>query len=319
MLNDKGTLEQVAATAAILGLEQYVVEKDLYVTHAIALMSKIDNPYFQIIFQGGTCLAKAHRIIQRMSEDCDFRLSTKPGASFPSKEAKRKALREFRHNIVEALQKGEFEIAGEELRIRNEGQFMSVRARYSAEFIPAKTLKPFLALEFFLGTVKLTTHKKDVTTLVQQTLGDAVNHASVNINCISIEETAAEKWVALTRRVATSTHNKRYRDPNLVRHMYDLYKINHQGYFNDDMQRIVADIIETDRQQFKNHNEAYFLNPAAEIERALVELNESNFWKDHWDSFMDAMVFDSNTPTYNDAMLNLSSLRLNMLKTTEIV
>ena len=75
-LQDRSLLEElISITAERLGLsEPYVIEKDLYVTLAIAALMQVNNPYFKLIFQGGTALAKAHRIVQRMSEDCDFRI-----------------------------------------------------------------------------------------------------------------------------------------------------------------------------------------------------------------------------------------------------
>jgi predicted nucleotidyltransferase component of viral defense system len=73
MHDEVKTLKQIEATRAILGLPSYIVEKDLYVTQAISIVTKIKHEHFDLVFQGGTSLAKAHRIVKRMSEDCDFR------------------------------------------------------------------------------------------------------------------------------------------------------------------------------------------------------------------------------------------------------
>jgi hypothetical protein len=102
--------------------------------------------------------------------------------------------------------------------VRNEGQFMAVPIKYNALFPVSETLKPYLALEFFLNTVKLPFVEREVTTLIHKILGDKVNQPTHIINAMAVTETAAEKWVALTRRVATSTHRAHYLDTNLVRH-----------------------------------------------------------------------------------------------------
>ena len=137
-------------------------------------------------------------------------------------------------------------------------------------------LKPYLSVEFFLNTVKLPTHSQPITTLIQQTLGETVRHPVVKINCVSPLETAAEKWVALTRRIATMDYRAYYQDANLVRHLYDLYRIEQSGYFFDErMANLVAIIVEADRQQYKNHNPAYFANPSQEIRRALQALKDN--------------------------------------------
>lgn len=85
-----------------------------------------------------------------------------------------------------------------------------------------------------MGEVRIIPQNKIVTTLIKQTLGDKVDHAEFSVSSVAIIETAAEKWVGLTRRVATSTHRKHYQDANLVRHLYDLYRINKLGYFTDE-------------------------------------------------------------------------------------
>ena len=77
MQNNRNFHEQIIAVNEITGLSQFVIEKDLFVTKAIALVCGISNDIYDLVFQGGTSLAKAHRIIERMSEDCDFRIRLK--------------------------------------------------------------------------------------------------------------------------------------------------------------------------------------------------------------------------------------------------
>lgn len=104
--------ELISITSERLKLPQpYVIEKDYYLTQAISLVTQIENEAFELVFQGGTCLAKAHRIIKRMSEDCDFRIRMKSSASLMSKETKRKTLRLFRREIVSTLHNNGFIIS----------------------------------------------------------------------------------------------------------------------------------------------------------------------------------------------------------------
>ena len=118
-------------------------------------------------------------------------------------------------------------------------------------------------------------------------------------------ETAAEKWVGLTRRVATSRHRRHYRDANLVRHLYDLYKINELGYFTDAFNTLVPRIVLDDRAHYKNHNNDYYRDPVSEIKRSVDELAHSNEWRDHWDQFVDTMVFAKQKPSYQVVLNNL--------------
>ncbi len=217
------TLKEIKALSEHLGLDEYVIEKDLYITKAIAIVTEISHDLYDLIFQGGTSLTKAHRIIERMSEDCDFKIRFKEPEKALSKEYRRKALRVFRHELVKALKTNGFNIDDSSIRVRNEGQFMGLRANYPSQFSHVQTMKPFIALEFFLADVRVEPEIKPVTTLVRQVFGDKVEHLEFSVKSVAVIETAAEKWVALTRRVATSKHRSHYRDTNLVRHLYDLY------------------------------------------------------------------------------------------------
>lgn len=67
----------ITDTGEYLGLDEAVIEKDYYVTQVIEALSTIENEYFRLIFCGGTCLAKAHKIVKRMSEDIDFKVQLK--------------------------------------------------------------------------------------------------------------------------------------------------------------------------------------------------------------------------------------------------
>lgn len=73
MLDDQ-LLKLIESTSEYLELENAVVEKDYYVTQVIHALSDTEDDYFRLVFAGGTCLAKAHKIVKRMSEDVDFKI-----------------------------------------------------------------------------------------------------------------------------------------------------------------------------------------------------------------------------------------------------
>ena len=302
--NDK-IVEQIEDLSKFTGLDEYVVEKDLYVTQAISIVSNISHELYDLVFQGGTSLAKAHRIIERMSEDCDFRIRFKKPQSKLSKTYKRKALRQFRHNLLDALKTHGFMIEENAVRVRNEGQFMGIRAHYPSAFPHVDTMKPFIALDFFLAEVKVAPEIKPVTTLIRQIFGDKIKHSEFPVNSVAIIETAAEKWVGLTRRVAISRHRQHYRDASLVRHLYDLFKINELGYFSDDFSSLASRIVLDDRKRYKAHNDAYYRDPIGEIKRAVEELHQSTAWHENWTKFVDTMVFAKNKPSYHEVLSNL--------------
>ena len=48
--------------------------KDFYVVRAIKAVASVDASPFTLVFDGGTALARAHRLVERMSEDVDFKI-----------------------------------------------------------------------------------------------------------------------------------------------------------------------------------------------------------------------------------------------------
>jgi len=212
---------QIDATSVKLKLNPFVVEKDLYVTKIIHVIGQLQHDYYRLVFQGGTCLAKAHKLIPRMSEDCDFRMQAKAQVQNLGEAAKRKKLRDFRHTIIEVLRKNDFTVDDNKIRVRYAGRFMSMRIEYDSFYSHIQTVKPFLAIDFFLTDVKTPTINLPITTLIKNTLGNDIQHPEKSMECVSITETAAEKWVGLTRRIATIKSRKYYNDSSLVRHIYD--------------------------------------------------------------------------------------------------
>ena len=150
--------ELIELTVENLGLNApFVVEKDFHITRAIHALAQVENDYFRLVFQGGTCLAKAYLLVQRMSEDCDFRMEAKPATNALSRVVARKELRTFRHDILQNLKEAGFAVEDDQIRTRNEGQFMNVRLEYEATYPQANGLKPYVKLEFFLNRVKTPT------------------------------------------------------------------------------------------------------------------------------------------------------------------
>lgn len=147
----------------------------------------------------------------------------------------------------------------------------------------------------------------------------ATPHPVGKIDCVSPLETAAEKWVALTRRIATMDYRTHYQDASLVRHLYDLYRIEQNSYpFDESMTKLITVIIEGDRQQYRNHNPAYFINPSQEIRRALQVLKESKNWENYWNAFMLDMVFGERPP-YTDVVDNFINKSEKILRSLEVL
>jgi hypothetical protein len=67
------------------------VAKDFHVVRAIRALVALDAAPFTLVFGGGTALARAHKLVRRMSEDVNFKIVLLPAAPV-SKSGLRKAL-----------------------------------------------------------------------------------------------------------------------------------------------------------------------------------------------------------------------------------
>src|SRR5215204_6588681 len=99
MLSSKDLRELISVVRQHINLTEPVIEKDYFVTQIIHALSGLENEYFRLVFAGGTCLAKAHKIVKRMSEDVDFKIQIKNGNENLSKSRLLKELKEFRSHL----------------------------------------------------------------------------------------------------------------------------------------------------------------------------------------------------------------------------
>lgn len=303
---------------AAKSLRPGAIEKDFYVTQLIHALSDVKNDYFSLTFVGGTALAKCHLLVSRMSEDCDFRIQTLPKGQELNKTQFRLALKDFRHQILDNLKGYGFTIPDENIKVRDEGNYMKTDIPYQSFYERSSVLRPHIQLEFIAINTKLPVEHKEVTTLIRQLLGDTVQHESKLIECIAIPETAADKWVALTRRVANTLHRPpRSADGALVRHLFDLHYINKNGYFNEMATNLIQQVILEDSKRYKNHNMAYYNHPTNEIKLALSALGEDKEWQHRWKAFSDAMTFNKDGLTYYEALQTLEQISKPLLVTLE--
>ncbi|MCW5590200.1 MAG: nucleotidyl transferase AbiEii/AbiGii toxin family protein [Legionellales bacterium] len=277
-----------------------VIEKDIFITRAIHAIADLALPQFNLIFCGGTCLAKAHKIVGRMSEDVDFKIS--PIIPFSSLSEQRRKLRELREQITRLLISAGFE-ANTNIRSRDNNSYTVYHLDFPSYFEQHQHLKPHIQLEFTLASHRLPTEVKSISSLVDVAFPDPKN-ISKNIHCISIIETAAEKWVALTRRIAAISRGHDSMDETLVRHLYDLQSITSQTDMAEDFFTLAIETINRDRLKFKRHHE-YRNNPLDEIHHSINVISNDPVWLEHYNNFLESMVFDRENATFEKCLEQL--------------
>ena len=297
---------QIRKTAIYLGLPADFIRKDYFVTKAIRLLTGVQDDYFELIFQGGTSLSKGYCLINRLSEDIDFRVLLKNSASKLGKDAKRRQLRSFRYSLIDALVSGGFVINPENVKVFYEGRYMSIRASFEGGG-GLSYLKPHIAIDCFLGELELEPQVKDISSMVKVYLGNESDHIFFPVPCVALDETAAEKWVALIRRVAGAARKERDSDKHLVRHLYDLYQLSDKKCLSDKYYLVIEKVLQKEQAMFELHaSEANDLLSNSKL--ALQDLRGNPKWEEHWNFFLEQMVYHPDKPTFERAMVVVEGL-----------
>jgi hypothetical protein len=111
------------------------------------------------------------------------------------------------------------------------------------------------------------------------------------IACVSIAETAAEKFVALTRRAGAEQEGAGGpRDPALVRHIYDLHVIR-EHYDPAEVIALAKTIILADVAAYGHQFPAYRDGPIGETHRAVAGLKNDPDHLQRFRNFQRDMVY----------------------------
>lgn len=213
--------------ADALGIESAaIVEKDHYIVELLHLLKPLTFDTHQLVFAGGTALAKSGIVLNRMSEDVDIKLvptDTFLSLSRPRRKGIRKEIIETISNAITATDMFSFDDAHPKAT-RDEYRYNDIPVRYPQRVAQAPCLRPFIRLELMEANLLEAPELRDIHTLVTTLTGKAPVISA--FPCATITSTQAEKLVAMLRRTAAVARNiERQDDASLVRHIYDTYCI----------------------------------------------------------------------------------------------
>lgn len=195
------------------GIDRAFVEKDWYAVRVLQALSEFSIDNITPIFTGGTSLSKAHGVLQRFSEDLDFRARF-DGSSIPNRTEKRN----FRNSIIETLRAVDG-ISCDENNIVRDGLGFKIPLSYPKHFETPEGMRADLLFEFSYTQPRLGTDSKKVSSFVAEYKGD---QPESEILCLSPVEIAADKLSALIWRVLKRNRDDEKDDPAMIRHLHDL-------------------------------------------------------------------------------------------------
>ena len=286
-----------------------LVEKDLYVVKAIAALAAINAAPFTLVFGGGTAIARAHKIIRRMSEDVDFKIV--PLSAAPaSRSGIRRALGTLGDQVTAALHTAGFAFDPKDntcTRSRNENRYTVWQLPYATDSGAGEGLRPTIQIELTYAPMRLAPVTLPVSSFMAEAHGQPPEVAQ--LSCVSITETAAEKLVALTRRIAMELAGlSRDPDPTLVRHIYDLHMMR-DLIDPGQVAALAGDIAAADAKEFRNQYPAYAADIAGETRKAVAALQTDPAYCSRYDNFVNAMAYGER-PEFDVALASVAVLAM---------
>jgi predicted nucleotidyltransferase component of viral defense system len=301
-LSDRPTHEELIEVRRQFKLpHEALVEKDWHVVRALAAIAAADKGPFQLVFQGGTALSRAHRLIERMSEDIDIKIISEGPPPRP-------ALRRLRESITGALHKAGFTFDPknpDHLKSNYESRYTLYRLPYEPIAAGQGTLRPEIQIETSVWPMRRPPVERSVISFVAEAFKRPPEVPA--IACAAIAETAAEKFVGLTRRAGAELAGvQRDRDPTLVRHIYDLHVIR-DHYDGADVADLAREIMLADAETYGHKFPAYRDDPLAETLRAVEGIATDVGFARGYATFGRDMVYGEG-PAFETAIATLKSL-----------
>ena len=215
------------------------LEKDWYTQHVLGVIAKFESDEFQPIFSGGTSLSKGYGLIQRFSEDIDFRVR-------PLKE---KLTRSYRSNyqdrLVEAILASSSDLQlVREVYKRDRSTFLKCQIAYPSQFAGTNTVRSHIQVELTFEPPQLEPEIRPLSSLVNQFTQQPPEIAGMA--CLNLAETAADKIAALSWRVVSKEPDGDRYDPRIIRHLYDLSYLSPEIINNPNWSKLSLETISHD-------------------------------------------------------------------------
>lgn len=295
---DKEVIEEVAT---LLSLRSTFVEKDYYVTYLLKIITNFFHEDFSLIFSGGTALSKAHKLIERFSEDVDFKVN------YIKETLSRKELSEFKVSLKNYLETNGFIITDEKASIGNKHFYFELE--YPSVYTKDENLRPYILLEINLKKPNLLPVCRAVSSLINEISPNALPEVE-NIYCVNPMETAAEKLSAITWRVFNRIRDDEKYNPIIVRHIYDLailsnYLIKENS---NDFLLLVKSAIQTDINRSKTH-EYKNLTIKEKFNTIISQLENDIWYEKEYNKFINNFCYTvKGNPLYKNALEQLKKI-----------
>ncbi|MDR6903787.1 nucleotidyl transferase AbiEii/AbiGii toxin family protein [Rhizobium miluonense] len=195
-----------------------LVEKDWFVVQALAAIHDVKVDGLTLAFGGGTALGRAYRLLERMSEDIDLRI-------VGEKSTSRSVLKRLRGEVNDRLAAAGFAVDGH-YEVKQNDKYVRYDLPYEPIARGEGVLRPEIKIELSSFPVAAAPETRSVSSFVAEAKKEKPE--AIDVRCVRLVETAADKFVALARRAGFAFSGLGKLDHTLVRHVYDLSRMDGQ-------------------------------------------------------------------------------------------
>ncbi|HHX8288583.1 TPA: nucleotidyl transferase AbiEii/AbiGii toxin family protein [Vibrio diabolicus] len=269
-----------------------IAEKDYWVVSLLAMLEGVESEHHQLVFSGGTALAKSNIKILRMSEDVDIKLI--PTKEFLDKGpgAKRRARKALVEHLIARLADHTY-LNYSDKTVRDSYRYVEIEIEYPQQYHQAPCLRPYIKLEF-IETIELQgVEPRSISSLVAQSYNQPAEVSTMS--CISIDSTLVEKVLSMLRRTMSVKRDpQRKDDETLVRHIYDVHCISAEHTIDMGVLKPMFDtVLEEDRARYGNQHQEFVDDPRNELKLGLEELESNEEFRKRFDAFVAPMVYNT--------------------------
>ncbi len=302
-MNASPSKEQLEQVAIELAIDPSMVEKDWNVTQVLAFLASKHFPGFDIVFSGGTALSKAHGLIQRFSEDVDFRVITMLEGSL---NQQRQKLSNFKNAVAETLREAGFKVSGPVARDNN--RYFTFDIEYDTQFDRHGALRPHIKLEVKVVGPQLPAIQRPLQSFVTKITKQMPEVKS--LACIDPLETAADKLSALAWRIPNRVRGEANDDPAIVRHIHDLAALERIAEKDERFPGLVTASMQLDNDAFLKNKPTFGLSNAAKLGQMLDTLTQDAEYRREYDQFVKGVSYapEGAEPNFDEAMEALIQL-----------
>lgn len=285
------------AVATDLGVDPSFVEKDWHAIRVIAAVANVGFDALQPVFSGGTSLSKGYGLIQRFSEDLDFKVL------LPDAGIGRDIRRKYRAAVIDAIRSDEaWTLCDKDVLARNESRFFRCEIEYSPNFVPAEPVRTRIRLEMTLKPPALLPEKRPLQSFVSQARRQPPEIE--RIACVAPAETAADKISALTWRILSRLPGNKADDNNLVRHIHDLAALEGHAAKHPGFPELLKKRIDDDAMRMNAVPETTGMSSVERVSTVLNLLTTDPEYRSQYRRFVDAMCYgrEDETPKFDRAV-----------------